>query len=255
MTRIIATHSYRGGTGKSNITANVAALLAQRGHRVGIVDADIHSPGIHVLFGVDPATVRFTLNDFLWGRCSVEDTALDVSASAFGPGGVQGNGRVLLVPSSTRAGEIARIVKEGYEVDQLNEGFQALCERLALDYLLIDTHPGVHDETLLSIAISDCLLLVLRPDHQDYQGTAVTLELARRLEVPQLLLVVNKALASFNMEELAQRISTAYRTPVAAVLPLTEELMLLASAAVLAARSPDSSYVTTLKNVVALLEH
>jgi len=54
MARIVAVHSFRGGTGKSNVTANLAALLAAAGHRVGVVDTDIQSPGIHVLFGFDP---------------------------------------------------------------------------------------------------------------------------------------------------------------------------------------------------------
>ena len=53
MSRIISIHSFRGGTGKSNTTANVAALLAAEGLRIGVVDTDIQSPGIHVLFGVD----------------------------------------------------------------------------------------------------------------------------------------------------------------------------------------------------------
>ena len=35
MAKIIAIHSFRGGTGKSNITANLAALVALAGHRVG----------------------------------------------------------------------------------------------------------------------------------------------------------------------------------------------------------------------------
>ncbi|MEZ4736832.1 MAG: P-loop NTPase [Caldilineaceae bacterium] len=50
---IISIHSLRGGTGKSNTTANVAALMAQRGYRVGVIDTDIQSPGIHVLFRMD----------------------------------------------------------------------------------------------------------------------------------------------------------------------------------------------------------
>jgi MinD-like ATPase involved in chromosome partitioning or flagellar assembly len=41
MPQIISIHSYRGGTGKSNITANLAALLAANGRRVGVVDTDI----------------------------------------------------------------------------------------------------------------------------------------------------------------------------------------------------------------------
>ncbi|TCT02478.1 MinD/ParA family ATP-binding protein [Aquabacter spiritensis] len=250
MTCIISTHSYRGGTGKSNITANVAALLAGQGHRVGVVDVDIRSPGIHALFGVDPHAMRSTLNDFLWGRCEVEDAVIDVTQSVVPQGAALGAGRVLLVPSSMRTGEIARILKEGYAVELLNQGIHALCQKLQLDYLLIDTHPGVNEETLLSIAVSDCLLLVLRPDQQDYQGTAVTLELARRLEVPQLVLVVNKALASMNIAELRDEIEAAYQTPVACVLPLSEDLIRLGSAGVLQAVRPDSPYLAALKQVL-----
>lgn len=49
MTKIISIHSFRGGTGKSNVTANLATLIARMGFRVGIVDLDVQSPGIHVL--------------------------------------------------------------------------------------------------------------------------------------------------------------------------------------------------------------
>lgn len=48
---IISIHSFRGGTGKSNTTANVAAVLAGEGRHVAVVDTDVQSPGIHVLFG------------------------------------------------------------------------------------------------------------------------------------------------------------------------------------------------------------
>ncbi len=52
MSHIISIHSFRGGTGKSNTTANLAALYASMGMRVGVIDTDIQSPGIHVLFGM-----------------------------------------------------------------------------------------------------------------------------------------------------------------------------------------------------------
>jgi MinD-like ATPase involved in chromosome partitioning or flagellar assembly len=254
MTRIVSTHSYRGGTGKSNTTANVAALLAQRGKRVAIVDTDIQSPGIHVLFQVDPQRLRHTLNDYLWGHCRIEDTAVDVSHAVSAQPGAANGGAVLLIPSSIRTGEIARILKEGYDVSMLNDGFRDLGERLALDYLLIDTHPGVNEETLLSIAISDTLVLILRPDHQDYQGTAVTLELARRLEVPQLLLVVNKVLPAFDFRQIADRIASTYRSPVAAVLPLSEELIRLGSGGLFAVMEPNSAYAKGIAAVVELIE-
>lgn len=257
MTRIISTHSYRGGTGKSNLTANLAAGLALRGNRVGVVDTDIQSPGIHTLFRVDPHGVQFTLNDYLWGKCAVRDTAIDVTSGVVGEQGqemVPEGGKVFLVPSSIKTGEIARILKEKYDVEDLNRGFQDLCEELDLDYLLIDTHPGVNEETLLSIAISDTLLLLLRPDIQDYQGTAVTLELARKLEVPQLLLVVNKALDSFDFQELSQRVHASYRTPVAAVLPLSTDLIRIGSTGLLRALQPDHPFSTNVESILDQIE-
>ena len=53
MPQIISVHSYRGGTGKSNITANLATIIAARNRRVGVVDTDIQSPGIHILFSLN----------------------------------------------------------------------------------------------------------------------------------------------------------------------------------------------------------
>ena len=257
-TRTISIHSYRGGTGKSNITANVVAGLARRGKRVCIVDTDIQSPGIHALFDIDPRTLRHTLNDYLWGRCRVEETAVDVTSAVDEEAELSGRppvtGSVLLVPSSLRTGEIARILREGYDVNALNDGFRDICTALDLDYLLIDTHPGVNEETLLSIAISDCLLLVLRPDVQDYQGTAVALELARRLEVPQLFLVVNKAISSLDFTAVADRMLATYKTPVAAVLPLSEDLILLGSDGLASERHPESAFALGIQKILDRIE-
>ena len=52
MAKVISVHSFRGGTGKSNTTANLAAVYAQQGKRVAVIDTDIQSPGIHALFGL-----------------------------------------------------------------------------------------------------------------------------------------------------------------------------------------------------------
>lgn len=68
MSKIISIHSFRGGTGKSNTAANLAALLACQSYRVGVVDTDIQSPGIHVLFGLNEDDMSHSLNDYLWGE-------------------------------------------------------------------------------------------------------------------------------------------------------------------------------------------
>jgi len=245
MSKIISVHSFRGGTGKSNTSANLAALLAAKGQRVGVVDTDILSPGIHVLFGLDENDMRHSLNDYLWGKCSISDTAHDVTANL----GIPVSGKLFLIPSSIKAGEIARIIREGYDVGLLNDGFQNLIDEMRLDSLIIDTHPGLNEETLLSIAISDVLLIILRPDQQDYQGTGVTVEVARKLDVPNLLLIVNKVPQVYNSDEVKARVEQTYNAEVVAVLPHSDEMMALASNGVFVTKFPKHQVTSQLKQV------
>jgi MinD-like ATPase involved in chromosome partitioning or flagellar assembly len=227
MGKIVAVHSFRGGTGKSNIVANTAACIACKGKNVGIVDTDIQSPGIHVLFGFEPESIGKSLNDYLWGKCGMEEAAYDVSKDLTGV--EDAGGKVYLIPSSMKMGEITRILKEGYEVSLLNNGFTEAIRALNLDYLFIDTHPGIGEETLLSLAIADISLILLRPDNQDYQGTSVTLEVCRRLEVPNLFLVVNKVLQAYDFEKVKHDIENVYKCDVAGVLPHSDDLIEAAS--------------------------
>ena len=128
MSKIISIHSFRGGTGKSNTTANIAALLAADGARVCVVDTDINSPGIHVLFNLDETEMVHSLNDYLWGKCEIEEASYDVTSYLKPPI----KGKVFLIPSSIKAGEIARVLREGYDIGLLNDGFQDLIDKLNL---------------------------------------------------------------------------------------------------------------------------
>jgi MinD-like ATPase involved in chromosome partitioning or flagellar assembly len=279
--KIISIHSFRGGVGKSNVVANLAATMALQGKRVGIVDTDIQSPGIHVIFGFDEEKIQYSLNDYLWGYCQIQDTAYDVShvlhgmsnfysngngnghsnGNGYGNGNGNGNGygkynranlgegSLYLIPSSIKAGEIARVLREGYDVGRLNDGFQELLSCLDLDYLLIDTHPGLNEETLLSIAISDVLVVILRPDRQDYQGTAVTIDIARKLEVPKTMLLVNKALSTHNFDALQREVQNTYNASVAGIVPLSEELVQLASSDIFCLRYDDHPFSRVVKDV------
>ena len=250
MSKIISIHSFRGGTGKSNTTANITTLLAAQGLKVGVIDTDIQSPGIHVLFGLDEDAMGHSLNDYLWGKCAIEECAHDVTTTL---GGAPIKGQIYLIPSSIKAGEIARVLREGYDVGLLNDGFHDLVENLNLDVLMIDTHPGLNEETLLSIAISDALVIILRPDQQDYQGTGVTVEVARKLNVPRLLLMVNKVPEVFNFADVQKRVEETYNSEVAAVLPHSDEMMTLASAGIFVLRYPNHKVTQALKQVAAKL--
>ncbi|PIG91026.1 MinD/ParA family protein [Gloeocapsopsis sp. IPPAS B-1203] len=235
MPKVISVHSYRGGTGKSNFTANLSTTVAALGNRVGVVDTDVPSPGIHSLFCLEPEQMGKTLNNYLWGESAIEDAAYDISSNV----GLSGNSKLYLVPSSVKADDIARILKDGYDVKLMNDGFRSLVKALQLDYLFIDTHPGLSKETFLSIAISHVLILILRPDKQDYQGTAVTIDVARQLKVRKMLLAINKAYSKLNIEALKQKVEETYNETVAGVFPLSEDIVQLASEGVFCVKYPE----------------
>ena len=250
MAKIVSIHSYRGGTGKSNLTANLAVCLASSGRRVAVVDTDIQSPGIHLLFGLEDTSRLRTLNDYLWERCPVHEAATDVTPSPV----LEAGGRVWLVPSSLQAGEIAKVLRQGYDVGLMNDGLRDLADHLALDYLLIDTHPGLNEETLLSIAISDVLLVLLRPDRQDFQGTAVTVEVARTLDVQDLRLVLNKGLPAVAARGFVDEVSRTYKAPIVGVLPEAPEVLELGSSGLFTLRSPDHPFSQEIRRVASSLE-
>jgi septum site-determining protein MinD len=232
MGKIISIHSFRGGTGKSNLVANLAASLAAQGKRVAVVDTDIQSPGIHVLFNLDLKRVTYTLNDYLLGRCPVDAPVFDVTQSLQAERGQQvtaRNGAIYLIPSSMKVDEITTILSDGYDIGLLTQAFQQLVKHLNLDFLLIDTHPGVNEETLLSIGLSDVLIVILRPDQQDFQGTALTVRVAKQLKIPKMGLVVNKLLPEFDQDEVKATMEKTFETPVVGILTLEPDMIRLGS--------------------------
>src|SRR5512142_3275841 len=113
MSQIVSIHSFRGGTGKSNTTANVAAQAALAGKRVAVVDTDIQSPGIHVLFGLDETNMGRTMNDYLHQKCTISEVAFNVGehgTNAEGLAKLAGKS-LWLLPSSIRGREISQVLR------------------------------------------------------------------------------------------------------------------------------------------------
>jgi MinD-like ATPase involved in chromosome partitioning or flagellar assembly len=93
----------------------------------------------------------------------------------------------------------------------------------------------------------------LRPDRQDFQGTAVTVDVARRLSVPTLLVVVNRVLESFDFVAVREQVEQTYSIPAAGVLPNSDDLIRPASSDIFSLRYPDHRWSREVERIADAL--
>lgn len=175
MTRCVAFHSYKGGTGKTTIASNFAALLAKKGYNVFLLDLDVYAPSIQAYFEMKP---KFWINDYLNNEAEVGDILNDltshVSESVSSSDSI---GKLWVAFSNPKKEEIYKL--EGGKQDsgrfQLLRRFIQLREKLVsdynADYIIIDTSPGIRYWSINSLAIADTYLLALKMGDLDIDGT------------------------------------------------------------------------------------
>jgi septum site-determining protein MinD len=223
MGSIVTFHSFRHGVGKSSLISNLAVLLALQGRRVALIDTDFQTPSIHLFFGLSDEEIPHALNDYLWNKCDILSTAQDVTprlASNI-------DGKLFVIPASDKIADIMQTLRTPPNIDRYTDGLAKLEKELGLDILLVDTPAGLNENTLQAIAVSNAVVLVLHPDKHDFQGTAVTVDTARRLQVPAIHLVLNDVADTLDVEDARVQLEQTYHCGGGIVLKHTEELMTL----------------------------
>ncbi|MCB0195338.1 MAG: AAA family ATPase [Anaerolineae bacterium] len=246
MPKIIVFHSFYHGVGRSNIAANVAYVLAKQGKSIGLIDADTKNPVQHHLFGLDNEDIQYTFNDYLWGNCTIEQTAHRLPLDSI-------PGKIFLTPGNTTQGHSPREVREVKDAELLNVGYQTLIDTFNFDALLIDTHPGVSEKALVSVTVADVLVIILRLNQSDYQGTGITVDIVRELSVPKVFLIVNEAPSNFDFDEIKSKMENIYQCEVAAILPHLDPIMALANCDIFAKRYPYHTVTDSLNKAAKLL--
>jgi MinD-like ATPase involved in chromosome partitioning or flagellar assembly len=254
MTQIITVHSFRGGTGKSNLVANLGALLALSGKRVGVLDSDFQCPGQYILFGLEARQIQGkNLEDYLLQRNTLEDAIYDMTSVVLPENNNQSKSKLFLIPSSDHPAHITSLLQKSYDLNALNDAIRQIARTLNLDFLIIDTHSSLAGETLLPIAISDKLFIVLRPEQQDYQATSVSLDVARRLDVPDIRLIVNFVLPIYNHQKIKDQVEEALGCPVAGVLPFSIEMATLGNSGIFCLHYPAHEMTNSLSTITKSL--
>jgi MinD-like ATPase involved in chromosome partitioning or flagellar assembly len=192
MASCIAFHSYKGGTGKTTIAANLAALLAKKGYRVFLLDLDVYAPSLHSYFDKTP---NRWINDFLNGNAEVGDIIMDLTSAiedtseintynnqsslSSGRKKQKISGKLWVGFSSPKKEEIYRLEggsgKQESSKIQLLRRFILLREQLIslhdADYIIIDTSPGIRYWSINALAVADTLFLTLKMGDLDIEGT------------------------------------------------------------------------------------
>ena len=180
MTKCIAFHSYKGGTGKSTISSNLSATLARKGLTAVLLDLDVYAPSLQDYFQWQP---QKSINDYLFENATVEEVIHDLSAvlNKFPSNNGElsdSKGKLLVAFSSTSKDEIYKldgaVRQEGSKI-QLLRKFLMLREEIVskynADFIIIDTSPGIRYWSINSLAIADTILLSLKLDGIDLKGT------------------------------------------------------------------------------------
>jgi chromosome partitioning protein len=177
-TRCIAFHSYKGGTGKTTIASNCAALLAKKGFKVALLDMDVYAPSLLAYFQRQP---KKWLNDYLIGDAEVDEVMTHVTDivqdySKKYNDAAEIRGKLWIGFCSMKKEEIYKMESGTSESSKSQlRRFILLRENLIrdydLDYIIIDTSPGIRYWSINALAVADTLFLTLKMGDIDVEGT------------------------------------------------------------------------------------
>lgn len=143
--RVIAVTSGKGGTGKTNVVANLAYSLATSGQKVMVLDADLGLGNIDVLLGI---ASRHTIQDVIKGDKKLSEVLVE------GPAGIK------ILPAGTGVQELSHLT-EGEkltllsEIDLMNDD---------IDTLFIDTGAGISSNVMYFNVAAQEIIVVVSPE-------------------------------------------------------------------------------------------
>jgi MinD-like ATPase involved in chromosome partitioning or flagellar assembly len=244
MPKTIVIHSFRHGVGRSTIAANISYLLAAAGQRVAILDTDTVTPSLHFLFGLNEQQLDCSFNHYLAGECDLTQAVHSLTARW-----PNLPGQLFFIPGNTGSHFHPHPLTGAPYFERVSAGCRQLMAHLNLDVLIIDTQPGLDDQTLALLTLPDILAIVLRHDWRDYQGTGVTVDVVRRLNVPHISLVINESPASFDVVKMTAELEAVFGCPVSAVLPHVDEVVTLANRNLFVTCYPHHPFTLALQNI------
>ena len=257
MGKIIAVHSYKGGTGKTSLSANLAATYARRGKKVCLMDLDFRAPSLHAIF--KKQDLDYWLNDYLNGVCEIDKVLVDVTKE-------HGNGGQLMVALANPTTEAIRDMTAKDRKWEMKALGRLLSLRSSLlndgdfDYIILDTSPGLQYSSINAIVTADVVLVVTSLDASDINGSQrMTTELYDLFEKKTGILI-NKVIAEFlssteEEKKFNKYIKEIHSLPVLATIPCFCEVLRASGKFIFSEERPDHPFTETLEKLATKVEN
>ena len=219
MGKIIAVHSYKGGTGKTLLSVNLAATFAKQGKNVCLFDLDFRAPSLFAILKLENAECWF--NDYLNNTCDISKVLIDASKE------ISGKGKLFvgLANPATEAIRDMSAKDRKWEMRALGRLLylrNALLNDKGFDYLIFDTSPGLQYSSINAIVAADLVAVATTGDRSDVDGTRRMLRELYNLFEKKTGIVINKVLdynSKSRQEELYDRVKNTYQVPLLGLVP------------------------------------
>jgi len=256
MGNIIAFHSYKGGTGKTLLSVNLAATYAKRGRNICLFDLDFRAPSLHAAFKADGN--GHWLNDYLNGTCDIKKVLVELNPLH------KGNGRLFvgLANPATEAIREMSAKDRKWEMRALGRLLSlktSLFNDMHLNHIIFDTSPGLQYSSINAIVSADVAVVVSSLDASDIKGTQrMTRELYDLFE-KKTGIVLNKVPAGFlstssKKEKLLQRLRAIHNLPIIDVIPCFCEVLEAGGTYIFAEEKPEHPFTSILSEVATRIE-
>jgi septum site-determining protein MinD len=217
--KIIAVHSYKGGTGKTLISINLAATLAKHRKKVCLLDLDFRAPSLATILNVTKKD--YWLNDYLNGACEIDKVLLDLGDR------IHSDGKLFtaLANPTTEAIRDMSSKDRKWEMRALGRLLalrNSLLSNGAFDYLVMDTSPGLQYSSINAIVSADLVIVATTFDKSDVDGTRRMLHELYDLFEKKTEIVLNKFLDAPNLpggQTMQAKIKDIYEAPLLGIIP------------------------------------
>jgi septum site-determining protein MinD len=255
--KIIAIHSYKGGTGKTLLSVNLSTAYAKRGKKVCVLDLDFRAPSLQSIFRVDES--EYWLNDYLNGVCKIEKVLFDYTPECMCNGAMY----LGLANPATEALRDMSSKDRKWEMRALGRLLSlknTLLNDMELDYLLLDTSPGLQYSSINAIVSADVVLVVSTIDASDIEGTKrMTHELYELFEKKTAILM-NKVPIEFlstpsEQESVYERFSNTHTIPIIKVIPCYCDVLRSGGTKIFAKDHPTHPFAKHIEEIATKVEN